>query len=237
MSDAQAPAVPAKLGSIANVEEVINEFARGLARKKGVRESCFRVHLVESIKGRGDMMVLPGSLVQIQLQWPMPFALAKGKLASALNLIKSRSLHTPLAVATHAYFQREGVATRKWAQKNLEKVNVADVVEELIPLHRVRVTRSVVVTYTDTLTGATVSVTETQAPEPYRSQYINEWLTLSRLANSSVAAPRQGEVAPAGSEAVSGSASSGPESVEAGGVEDSVGESVDHALLEDGGAE
>lgn len=230
-------AVPQKLGTIANVEAVINEWTRGQARKKGVRETCFRVNLVENLS-RGDMLVLGGPLVQIQLKWPMDLSLAKAKLNSALALIQRRGLYTPLAVATHAYFQKEGVVAKKWIQKQLEKVNVEEVVEELIPIHRVRVTRSVVVTYTDTLTGAEISVTEKQAPEPYRSQYINEWLTLSRLANASVTASGQSAVSSGGS--VPDSPAVGPADGEAVGSEDHVAAGDLEVLLDDaseGGAE
>lgn len=226
-----------KLGTIAAVEAVINEWTRGQARKMGIRETCFRVHLVEDLS-RGDLMILGGPTVQIQLKWPMQLGLAKSKLTDALSLIRKRGLYTPLEIATKAYFQSEGAAARKWTDKSLEKIGVHELVKELIPMQRVRVTRSVTVTYTDTLTGAAISYTESAPPTTYQNESINEWLNLSRVVNahSHAIAERADGVGQGTPDSIADAQATS----EASGSEAGISGATDDALLEDdadGGAE
>lgn len=168
-----------RITNLAQVEALVNEHARTIAHKHGVREDIWHVSLVRKMS-RGDMTIVPGTKVIIQLLWPQVQPIVNSKLDSAFRLMTKRNdIWTPLAIATHAFFAKEGREGKRWVRQKLGK-DMADSLGSLIPKYRLEVITTKVIEVKDRVTGASVMMS-TQKVGDHRFAPSVMWSQLSQI--------------------------------------------------------
>lgn len=166
-----------KLGTLSAVEQVVNEYAKKYARRYRVDEDEFKVLLVTEFKG--IMGLRRGPVVQIVLLWPDAQPNINTLLESAFKTISRNRLVDTMAVESVMHIRRRAEERRKWVREQIG--DEADIILDLIPKHRVKVTQTTIVEYEDVVTGEKLTLTHKQSPEYFRGQDVSAWLQLSRI--------------------------------------------------------
>lgn len=167
----------AKLGTLSAVESVVNEYAKKYARRYRVNDDEFKVLLVT--KFNGIMGLRRGPVVQIVLLWPDAQPNINTLLDSAFRTISRNRLVDTMAVESVIHIRRRAEERRKWIREKIS--DEADILLDLIPKHRVKVTQTVTVEYEDVVTGEKLTLTHKQTPEYFRGQDMSAWMQLSRI--------------------------------------------------------
>jgi DNA-directed RNA polymerase subunit F len=166
-----------KLGTLKAVEQVVNEYAKKYARRFRVADDEYKVLLVTEFKG--IMGLRRGPVVQIILLWPDAQPNINTLLESAFRTISRNRLVDTLAVESVMHIRRRADERRKWVREQIH--DEADIILDLIPKHRVKVTQKMVTEYEDVVTGEKITITHQPASEYFRGQDVSAWLQLSRI--------------------------------------------------------
>lgn len=170
--------MPDLITSLSDIENVVNEYARSISRNYNINPEHFRVQLVSELV-RGDMQVIPGGVVQIIMLWPDVQPIMNMKLQSAFRLMTRYPLRRTLEIVPVAYIHREGIERRKWYRQHFGEIG--EIMPDLLPRHRLRVTTTTITTIHDTITGELVSSSEVAKPTRFDGNDVKAWLELSRI--------------------------------------------------------
>jgi hypothetical protein len=167
-----------KLGSLTGVEAVVNDYAKKFAKKHRVGEDQFTIVLTTKFKG--IMGLKRGPVVQIILLWPDAQPNINTLLDSAFKTISRNKLVDGFAVESVLHIKKRAEERKKWLREKIG-ADEADIILDLIPKHRVKVTVTTTVKYEDVITGEALSITHEAKPEQYRGTDVASWLKLSRI--------------------------------------------------------
>lgn len=167
-----------KLGSLTGVEAVVNDYAKKFAKKYRVGEDNFTIVLTTKFKG--IMGLKRGPVVQIILLWPDAQPNINTLLDSAFKTISRNKLVDGFAVEHVLHIKKRAEERKKWLREKIG-ADEADIILDLIPKHRVKVTVTTTVKYEDVVTGEAISITHEAKPEQYRGTDVASWLKLSRI--------------------------------------------------------
>lgn len=175
VSKIDEPVVELKLEEI---EQIVNEGAKGIARKLGVPDDKWKILLVYHTKGDAVLRIHGGQVAEILLTWPVKRTELKGLLEDAFRTIKRHNkILEPFALDT-LYAQQRREKVKKWIREKCG--DQADVLFDLIP--RYRLVEKVTTTYElkDTVTGKSVTVSESREGH-FSQRKLDNWIALSRL--------------------------------------------------------
>lgn len=166
------------LTTLSAIEDVVNTYAERFAKRYDIPKEKYRVNLTLDLNG--IMGLKRGPVVQIFLLWPDAQAEMNSLLDHAFTLVSKKGLIDPVAIEPIIHIRQRREDQKKWIR---EKIGTeAEIISDLIPRSRLRVSRTTTVTVRDSITGASYSYTEKEPDENYhRNMSLEPWFKISRM--------------------------------------------------------
>lgn len=169
----------AAVKNLADIESVINEYARKkVAARFKVPENKFRITLTRDTQ-KGSMLLSRGPIVNIYLLWPEAQTQLKPLIESAFRQIRDFKLVDSLAIEPVAYIRSRNFDKKKWFRSH--ENDPSNIVFDLIPKERMRVTRSTTIIVEDSVTGLKVTKSIEEKNLRYQDHSTELWMNLSRM--------------------------------------------------------
>lgn len=158
------------------MELMVNKHAKdNLCRKHGVSPDHFQIHMSEDI-GDNISSVIPGHIVQIHLKWPEVIPTMNSVIHDCLSLIARYKLRRTLEIVPYAYMRDWN---NKWKREMFQ--DESDIVMDMLPKHRLKISESTTITLEDSVTGETISITKSGKKERFEGEDVTLWIQLSRI--------------------------------------------------------
>jgi len=176
-----------KLKTLTNIENVVNEYARKVAKqlRTGLKDDEFVILLSRRFKG--IMGTQRGHPVKITLSWPDAQANLNTLLADAFQLIREKKMVDVWAIEGVAHIRSRNLEQKKWRREKFG--DLGEIIGELIPRKNISVETTTISQITTTIRdlGTGVEITRTHATSTTqkgdgRDLDTKTWLELSRMA-------------------------------------------------------
>lgn len=167
-----------KLETLTNVERVVNEYAKIVATKHGVNKDHFQVHLTRNLGG--VLKLVGGPTVDIFLLWPDAQPNINTLLNDAFRLMRKYPVRRPMEIVPVAYARTLSRKIKKMWKKE-KFVDESDIVLDLIPRHRLRVTKIETTILEDVVSGEKLTTIHEYPTERFDWFATGLWLQLSRI--------------------------------------------------------
>lgn len=159
------------------MEMIANKHAKdNLCRKHGVSPDHFSIHLVDEIENNGMCATFPGHVVQIHLKWPEILPTMNSAIHDCLSMIVRYKMRRSLEIVLYAYLKDWN---NKWKREMFQ--DESDIVMDMLPKHRLKISESTTITLEDSVTGETISVTKSGKKERFEGEDVTLWIQLSRI--------------------------------------------------------
>lgn len=167
-----------KLADLSGVENIVREYARVVAQRHGIRHDWYELHLVSEMDG--IMKVTGGHLVKIFLHWPYAQPQINMLLNDAFSLMKKYPVRRTMEIVPVAYVRSMSAdIKKKWKREKF--TDESDIVLDLIPRHRIRITKIETTIVEDVVTGEKITYMHEYPTTRFDADATSLWLDLSRL--------------------------------------------------------
>lgn len=170
-------------------EEIVNTYARQACIAHQIKAEHFEVRLVTELRDNAIMGLIPGNPVLICLRWPAAHEFLNTQLRSAFSTIKRYKLRRTMEVVPVAMIKRNraelkeafknGMKKKEWSSKRF--IDEEDIIFDLVPKRRLKVSEMVITKLEDTLTGESITVHHTGKATRFEGENVGMWLELSRI--------------------------------------------------------
>lgn len=167
-----------RLTDLSVVEPIVREYAKVVAPKHGIRPEHFTLHLTSKIDA--IMAVTGGHVVDIYLKWPDAQPIINMLLNDAFRLMRKYPVRRTMEIVPVAYLRTMKSDIKKmWKREKF--TDESDIVLDLIPRHRLRVTKIETTIVHDVVTGEKLTLQHEYPTDRFDDHATGLWLQLSRI--------------------------------------------------------
>jgi hypothetical protein len=167
-----------KLETLANVERVVNEYAKIVAAKHGVNKDHFQVHLTRQLGG--VLKLVGGPTVDIFLLWPDAQPNINTLLNDAFRLMRKYPVRRTMEIVPIAYARTMSKKIKNMWKKE-KFTDESEIVLDLIPRHRLRVKKIETTILEDVVSGEKLTIVHEYPTDRFDWFATGLWLQLSRI--------------------------------------------------------
>lgn len=167
-----------KMVSLSNVEKVVNEYAKTLAKKNGVNPEFIEFHLAPNLNE--ILKVQGGHVVHIYLKWPEIQPRINLYLKDIFSLMRRLPIRRSMEIVPVAYVRKESIEVRKkWKKESFTEES--DIVLDLVPKGRLMIQETVTTTLIDTVTKEKITIEHEGKLRRFDGENVAIWMQLSRF--------------------------------------------------------
>jgi hypothetical protein len=161
-----------ELKDLDQVEPIFKEWAAGVVRRHGINSDHVEFHL--TMDAAHIMTIIPGHVVKCIFMWPHCKLNLNQLMKDFCRAFHKHKLRRTMEVVPFAIIQ----ANNKWMKSQFS--DEAQIIFDLIPKQRIKVSKSETITLTDAQTGETISVTSSGKASRFDGSEFEMWVKLSR---------------------------------------------------------
>lgn len=161
------------LTNLRNVENIVRLYAETIFKRHHINPEHVDLHL--STEMNAIMNVFGGHKVHLWLKWPHAHLEINQLLKDFCKLFPK--IHRTMEVVPFALAFQE----KKWLR---EKFSTEEqIIFDLLPKHRLKISRKEIVTVEDTVTGESISIEHKGSSDRFEGEEVGMWIDLSRIIN------------------------------------------------------